>query len=215
MTAPATRLPPAPARVGAAKGLLAAALTPEGLILAGPTLAIGVLAVKVGPWTMHGLGVAAVVVAVAAALSSVGWVSTQRVHRMAVHTHGGHGTRLAARHEAGHYHVGHKVGGRVSGAKIYPDGSGITWVDVPCSAGPAAAVAVAVAGQVAAGTKKGCDGFKGSDFDFKRQILRSLPADQRATVERAGYQIARRHCNGLFSPVPSIAARLYRDGKIR
>jgi len=186
--------------------------------LAGAFVVVIALGTRVTRWSgFEGLVVPLLIVAGAGLLLFVG---VQRLggrgsYRVAVHTHGGHGTRLAARHEAGHYHVGKKVGGTVTGAEIYPDGSGITWVDIPCKAGPAAAVAVAVAGQVAAGTKRGCDGFAGSDFDFKRQILRSLPAHERAAVERQGYALARQYCNGLLSPVPSLAKRIYRDGKIR
>lgn len=221
MTAPAIASTPAvspvtaPVRVGPLRGFARAMATPEGLMLLGPACMVLALGRGVTRWTgVNGLLVAAVVLVGVVVLGGGVYISRAKTYRMAVHTHGGHGTRLAARHEAGHYHVGRQVGGHVSGAEIFPDGSGVTYVDIPYKAGAAAAVAVAVAGQVAAGTSKGCDGFKGSDFDFKRTILRSLPADQRAAVEREGYALARRHCNGLFSPVPGIANRIYKDGRI-
>lgn len=161
-----------------------------------------------------GLLIPALVLAAAVVCLGRRFVFVGRTHRMAIHTHGGHGTWTAAKHEAGHYHTAFAVGGHASSAQIFPDGSGVTWVDVPCKAGPAAAVAVAVAGQVASGTKAGCDYGPGSDFHYKRQILRSLPAADRSRVEREGYALATRACKGLFSPVPSLARRIYRNGTI-
>lgn len=185
--------------------------------LAAAFVVIIALGSHVNHWSgIGGLLTPLVVIGAAGTLLFVGVrrVGGRGAYRMAVHTHGGHGTWTAAKHEAGHYHQARAVGGSSSSAQIFPDGSGVTWVDVPRSAGPAAAIAVCVAGAVAAGTRQGCDYGKGSDFHEVRRILKELPRSDRRAVEREGWARARRDCNGLFSPVPGLAKRIYRNGSI-
>src|SRR5690606_16753473 len=76
--------------------------------------------------------------------------------RVAVRTHGGHGTRVAAMHEAGHRQMAKANGWKVESAEIFPDGSGVTWMYVPKDAPVEQLVAVDVAGGIAAGTWEGC-----------------------------------------------------------
>lgn len=131
---------------------------------------------------------------------------------IAVRTHGGHGTKLAARHEAGHYHVGLRVGAKVHGAEINPDGSGTTWVQMPRGASVVDEIAVDVAGHVAAGTSRGCDGFHGSDFDQMRDQLARLPRRDRAAAQQAGYARARQIVRS--APINRTASRLLKHGSI-
>lgn len=131
---------------------------------------------------------------------------------VAIHTHGGHGTKLAAIHEGGHVAVAKAVGARVHGAEIFPDGSGVTWLTFPRNATPIDDVAVSVAGEVAAGTKRGC----ASDQAYMRAALAKLPASERAAAKKAGYAKARSTVGGFFfdGGVSSTAAQLLKKGRI-
>lgn len=227
MTAPAasapvaSRLPTRPARTSFVEGVITAALSPEGLILFGPACMTLALGRGITRWTgLGGLvtaGIALLVIAGAALV--VAWArprSRMCGRVVAVHTHAsGDGEQwITARHEAGHYHVTRAVGGKARGAVVFPDGSGVTLVKLPRKVTKAQDIAVDVAGHVAAGTSRGCDGFAGSDFDQMRQVLATVPPGERAALKAKGYAIARRHVHGLFSPVPSLAKRLHRDKQI-
>lgn len=186
-----------------------------GLVAA--MVVVAALGSHVTHWSgIAGLATAGIAVAALAALGVlVAWFRPgSRVggRMIAVHTHGGHGTKLAARHEAGHYHVALKVGAKVHGAEIYPDGSGVTWVQMPRGASVVDEIAVDVAGHVAAGTTAGCDGFHGSDFDQVRRQQRRLPSRERAAAKQAGYaksrQLVRR------SPIKRTERRLLKHGSI-
>lgn len=217
--APVTsRLPAMPTRPGFLEGVVAAALTPEGLMLLGPAcmaLALGrgvtrwsgVDGLITAGWGLLGIAVGVLVFA---------WTrpSSRMCGRTVAVRTGNSNCRVAARHEAGHYAVAQAVGGRVRGAAIYPDGSGVTVLRLPRRISPAKDVAVDVAGHVASGTSSGCDGFDGSDFDQMRDVLATLPKSQRDAVQAEGYRIAERVCHGLFSSVPGLARRLERDKQI-
>lgn len=161
------------------------------------------------------LGRVGVAVAVVAGLAVVArartFAATVGGRKMAVRTGPGHGTRVAARHEGGHVAVTRAVGGRVTGARIYPDGSGVTWLRLPRGASVVDQVAVDVAGEVAANTSFGC----GSDQAYMRAALAQLPPGERAAAKRAGYARARGVVDGWFSDggVSRTAAKLLRDGR--
>ena len=224
MTAPAvapplaSSLPALPARPSFLDGVLAAARTPEALILLGPACMTLALGRGVTRWTgVDGLitagwglvGIAVVVLAVAWSRPS----SRMCGRTVAVRT-GNSSCKVAAWHEAGHFATAKAVGGRVRGAAVFPDGSGVTVLKLPRRVTAAQDVAVDVAGHVASDTASGCDGFEGSDFDQMRDVLAGLPKDQRDAVKAQGYRIAERVCHGLFSPVPGLARRLERDRQI-
>lgn len=224
MTAPAVtssapdRLPAMPARPTFLEGVVTAALTPEGLMLLGPACMVLALGRGVTRWTgVDGLITAGWgLLGIAVVGLIVAWYrprSRMRGRMVAVRT-GNSDCRVAARHEAGHYAVAQAVGGRVRGAAIYPDGSGVTMLKLPRRISPSKDVAVDVAGHVASGTSSGCDGFDGSDFDQMRKVLAKLPKGERDAVQAEGYRIAGRVVHAMFSPVPGLATRLLRDGQI-
>jgi hypothetical protein len=132
--------------------------------------------------------------------------------RIEIHTHGGHGTRTAARHEAGHRRMAKALGWKVHSAEIFPDGSGVTRLDVPKNAPVEHHVAIDVSGGIAAGTWAGCS----SDLKYVREDLRRVPARDRARVRRAGYALARKTVGGWIfdGGVGSDAAKIYQNGRI-
>lgn len=154
---------------------------------------------------------AVVVTAACVAVKVHGFARTIGGRKMVVRTHAGHGTTLAARHEGGHIALAKAAGGRVTGAYIYPDGSGVTYIKMPASASIVDHIAVDVAGEVAAGTNWGCE----SDQAYMRAALASLPAGERSAAKKAGYARASNVVNGFFSDggVSSAAERLLRDGR--
>jgi hypothetical protein len=118
--------------------------------------------------------------------------------RMVLHTRGNDDVEVAAWHEAGHVRLARRVGGSVSGAAVYPDGSGVTWLSLPRGATPAQQIAVDVAGEVASGTAAGC----GSDHRYRDRVLAKLPSRDRANTSAEGYALARRECTrGALAPV--------------
>lgn len=141
-----------------------------------------------------------------------GFARTVGGRQMAVRTGPGHGTKLAARHEGGHIALAKAAGGRVTGAYIYPDGSGVTYIKMPASASIVDHIAIDVAGEVAAGTSWGCE----SDQAYMRAALATLPPEQRAAAKKAGYARASNVVNGFFGDggVSSAAEKLLRDGRL-
>lgn len=132
--------------------------------------------------------------------------------RVEIHTHGGHGTKTAARHEAGHRRMAKANGWRVHSAEIFADGSGVTRLDIPRNATPEQLVAIDVSGGIAAGTWAGC----GSDLSYMREDLKRVPAKDRARVKRAGYALARKTVGGWIfdGGVSSDADKIYKKGRI-
>jgi hypothetical protein len=175
------------------------------LLLAAPGLFALVSLLKVS-WS--GSPVPALVLVVIAAICGLLFVnSTIGGKRVSVKTGPGHGTWTAARHEAGHYLVAQRLGARVTGAEIFPDGSGVTHLRMPRNATVEEHVAVDVAGHVGAGTTAGCD----SDFSYMRQELKGVPYSQRAAKKRAGYALARKNIHGHIS----LAKKIYRNGQVK
>lgn len=131
---------------------------------------------------------------------------------MVVRTHGGHGTKLAATHEGGHVALVKAAGGRVLDARIYPDGSGITRFKLPADVPIADVIAIDVAGEVASGTRAGCD----SDQGYMRAALATLPPGERNAARKAGYARASGVVNGFFTDggVSTTAEKLLRDGNL-
>lgn len=184
--------PARPPRFRPLRAFLAELLgTPAGLILAMPAVGLLVIGMR-ADWSsgLAGLQRGATVVAVVAAVTAVVMMSraVSRARRTVVLPikSGGHGTKHAAWHEAGHFEVGRAVGAHVSYAEIYPCGAGFTAVTMHRRATVAERVAVDVAGHVASGSTSGCTGGlffdNWSDFAWKRRDLARLPKDQRAAV---------------------------------
>ena len=121
------------------RNLVAVAVLVAGLVLARHNGAVLVAALVLA-WFLAGTGRAGRAVA------------GRGMRRVAVRTHGGHGTRTAARHEAGHRRMAKANGWRVESTEIFPDGSGVTWMYIPKDAPVEQLVAVDVAGGIAAGT---------------------------------------------------------------
>ena len=142
------------------------------------------------------------------------------MRRVAVRTHGGHGTKTAARHEAGHRRMAKANGWKVESTEIFPDGSGVTWIHIPKDAPVEQLVAIDVAGGVAAGTWAGCS----SDMAHLRKDLGRLPGGWifdgpvRDKAKRAGYALARKAVGGgwLFdnAAVRKDADELLKKGRI-
>jgi Peptidase M50B-like len=127
--------------------------------------------------------------------------------RMILHTRGNDSWEVAAWHEAGHIRMAKRVGGTVSGAEIYPNGAGVTYLRLPRTATPVQQVAVDVSGEVGSGTAAGCD----SDHRYMRQVLAKLPAADRPTTKAEGYRLARRECTR--SALASTARTLIDKGR--
>lgn len=132
--------------------------------------------------------------------------------RVEIHTHGGHGTKTAARHEAGHRRMAKAMGWKVHSAEIFPDGSGVTRLDIPKTASVPELVAISASGGIAAGTWAGC----GSDLDYMKADLKHLPANERGKAKREGYALARRTVGGWIfdGGVSTDAAAIYKNGRI-
>jgi hypothetical protein len=158
-----------------------------------------------GPTVLAGLGGLAVLVLGLRVRERARYVGGPR---MVLHTHGNDDREVAAWHEAGHVHTARHVRGKVTGAAIHPDGSGVTYLRLPRGATPIERVAVDVSGEVASGTADGC----GSDHRYMRQVLASVPSSARGEVKAGGYALARRVCTR--SALRSTATRLLERGRL-
>ena len=137
-----------------------------------------------------------------------------------IRTHGGHGTRHAALHEAGHRRYAKKRGWEVVSTEIFPDGTGVTKAYIPKDATVAEIVGMCEAGAAAAGTTKGCY----SDFKRRDEVISTLPGGlifegpERAKARREGRRLAEQAVGqGLFGPrseVSSDASKLLKRGVI-
>lgn len=177
--------------------------------------AVAVAAVVMTGLTALTNGQASAALALVAALVAVLLYRATRMagsRKLAIHTHGGHEAKVAARHEGGHVALAKAAGGRVLSAHINPDGSGVTYVRLPASATAVDEIAVCVAGEVAARTRSGC----GGDQDNMRAVLASLPPHERAAAKKAGYSRASSVVNGFLGDggVSSTAEKLLRDGRL-
>jgi hypothetical protein len=189
------------------RNLAAVAVLVAGLVLARHNGAVLVAALVLA-WFLAGTGRAGRAVA------------GRGMRRVAVRTHGGHGTRTAARHEAGHRRMAKANGWRVESTEIFPDGSGVTWMYIPKDAPVEQLVAVDVAGGIAAGTWAGCS----SDLAHLREDLGRLPGGfifdgpVRDAAKRSGYALARKHVgSGWLSANAAVrrdADELLRKGRI-
>lgn len=156
---------------------------------------------------------AALVIGVAVAAILLRHVTrTAGSRKLAIHTEPGHEARVAARHEGGHVALARAAGGKVLGAHIYPDGSGVTYVRMPASATAVDEIAVCVSGEVAARTSSGC----GGDQANMRAVLASLPPGERNAARRAGYARAQSVVGGFLfdGGVSTTAEKLLRDGSL-
>lgn len=124
----------------------------------------------------------------------------------------GHGTDEAATHEGGHCALVKAAGGTVLDARIYPDGSGYTRFRMPSKATVVDQLAVDVAGEVAAGTSRGCE----SDHAYRDALLATLPSSERAAAKKAGYDRASNVVKGFFTDggVSHTARRLMERGRL-
>lgn len=145
--------------------------------------------------------------------SSGGGATAAPGRTIRLHTHGGHGPRYAAEHEAGHRKVAkayRAAGVRLGESWIRPDGTGYTDVHIPGDADPNIDIAITAAGRLAAGTAKGCGGSfwpdKGSDNWF---IDRAVADGGR---KGKGEAMARRALRG---GVAADADKLMKDGRVR
>lgn len=157
--------------------------------------AVGVLVV--GLWlASKGVGVA-LVAAFGVALILGG---AARMRGVGGHSHAGD-KPLSARHEAGHAAAARALGGRVHSATLNRDGSG--YVDATIPDGAQRAVAFLLAGQLAAGTRRGA---QHDEAAIRRELAR-VPASERAGVRRAAERDARRI-------VSSQSGRIRRDARV-
>lgn len=124
------------------------------------------------------------------------------------HGHAGNRPR-SARHEAGHVVVARGLGGRVRSATLEPDGRGFVDATLPGD-DPQSAVAFLVAGQLAAGTRRGA----GDDEAAIARELRRVPRSERADVRRAAEAQAARILAAESERVRRDAHRLMRDGRL-
>lgn len=165
------------------------------------------------------LGLAVVVLVLVSRAKAA--VAGRGTRAMRIHTHGGHGTKTAARHEAGHLLMTRKLGYCTGAARIFPDGSGVTEVHLPADAPPEHDVAISIAGRVAARTAAGCGGSwwpeRESDNWYIEQALQRVPRADRARVLREGKRLAEHAVGGVIRDggVAATAKRLHRDGEIR
>jgi hypothetical protein len=158
---------------------------------------IAVAVLVVGLWlASKGAGVA-LVAAVGVALILGG---AARMRTVGGHSHAGD-RPLSARHEAGHAAAARALGGRVHSATLNADGTGYVGASIRRGARPA--VAFLLAGQYAAGTRRGAQ----HDEAAIRRELSRVTASERAGVRRAAEQEARRI-------VSSQSGRIRRDARV-
>jgi hypothetical protein len=186
------------------------------LMLAVPTVALAVLAVRFGgPITgLDSLRAPLLVAAVLALLVAGLWGwrrSPGRVLvRRTIEVHGHSSDRkAAAMHEAGHVAATRKVGGRVVSAQIWDNGAGLVRADLP-EGDPVAAIAVGYAGQYAERSTAGA----GSDNRNIRAVLAALPRSERARVHAAGKRLARQVVFWDAGAIRRDARRLDQRGRI-
>jgi len=141
-----------------------------------------------------------------------------RMDRIEIRTEGGHGTKTAARHEAGHRRYAKARGWKVEFTEIYPDGAGVTAAYVPKGTPAHEIVGMAEAGAVASGTTAGCH----SDFKRRDEVIAGLPGGwifegpERAKARREGRALAQKAVGGWIfdGGVGTDAAKLHKHGRI-
>lgn len=186
-------------------------------LAAGVALAVYVAAAFPG-WdsvrtSLAHLAVAVVaVVALRVIVKVRGFARTMGGRQMVAHTEPGHGPKDAADHEGGHCALVKAAGGRVLDAWINPDGSGFTRYKLPSGVSITDLIAIKVAGEVAAGTSRGCE----SDQASMRAVLATLPPEERDAARRAGYDRARAVTGGFLfdGGVAVTSERLLRHGRL-
>lgn len=122
---------------------------------------------------------------------------------------------FVAKHEGGHAAALVALGGRVTKARAFADGSGYTEGKLPCR--PSLFLAVvddvsfSVGGEVAVHSTSGC----GFDHKLRDRALGMLPADQQRVARTAGYAAARRaqHTHGHVQR--AVADALIKTGSYR
>ena len=124
------------------------------------------------------------------------------------HVHSGR-RGLVARHEAGHYVVARKVGGRVHSADLTSGAtpSGLVQATVPDAR---ASITFLMAGRAAAGTRSGCS----ADDAEVRRTLREFPSAERGQVRRECERDARRIVSSSRGEIRRIASRLEQEGTL-
>lgn len=109
-------------------------------------------------------------------------------------------------HELGHKRLITTQGGRVTHFVVNKDGSGYVRGYLPSRAGAIGDMATSLAGGLAEGSWVGA----GSDRAHVREVLNSLPADERSRAESAAYALARSKL--FWNPVGGDARKIYREG---
>ncbi|MGH3611385.1 MAG: hypothetical protein ACRDRK_01935 [Pseudonocardia sp.] len=140
------------------------------------------------------------------------FVATRSMRTATGHAHAGpvvkSARREAARHEAGHMAAARYVGGRVTSARLNPDGGGYVEARIPDT--PRARVAFLLAGAEAAGTTRGAE----DDFAAVDRELARLSGGERHQVLRDARSDARRIVSRRAGEIERDAARLQERGRL-
>lgn len=134
-------------------------------------------------------------------------VATRSMRTATGHAHAG-SVPKSARHEAGHMAAARYVGGRVTSARLKPDGGGYVEARIPDN--PRARVAFLLAGAEAAGTTRGA----GDDFAAVDRELARLSGGERHQVLRDARSDARRIVSRRAGEIERDAARLQERGRL-
>lgn len=123
--------------------------------------------------------------------------------------------RDAARHEGGHAATIRAVGGHVSEARVFPDGSGYVSGSIPRGGGTRAWVVREVATSLAGGMREGVDPWTApqcrSDRKMASYHLGLLPGDERDAARAEATALARQTMNGSFAN--TVERRLLAKGR--
>lgn len=135
------------------------------------------------------------------------WWARRARRAVTGHTHVGP-VSLSARHEAGHMAAARYVGGEVTSARLYRDGSGLVQARVPDN--PRAVVTFLLAGAAAAGTDRG------AEFDQAaiQEVLDRVPAAERGRVLRKARADTDRIVSAGAEEIARNAALLQERGRL-
>ena len=169
---------------------------------------LGAIAAPLIGFQLASHGAPPVVALISVVVAVVLWKTAGSPRAVTAHVHGGT-TRDIARHEAGHVVVIKNLGGKVDRAEAHEDW-GFVEGRPPRGAKPVHDIAVAAAGQVAAGTNRGC----AWDDSLIEDALRRVPRRERDQTRKDGFDLAAQIIRDRAGEMRRYEKRLYEKGRL-